>query len=102
MGWHLYLRDNIEKQCPNADGYWGWIRWRGKRDGAHPFQSILNALGISIRGDGTCNDDGYAEIAKRFPIPRHRIGGKPRGCIEIKQSDGSTWHIVQQRTRINK
>lgn len=82
MGWHLYLRDNKERQQRNADGTWGWIRGLIR----YPDTSIgriFKELGIKIRGDGTCDDDGIADIAKRFPIPRHRIGGKPRGCIEV-------------------
>ena len=74
-GWHLYLRDSKQK-----DQSGGWIRrpkeWKaGIR--------ILNELNLTIRGDGTCSDDGLAEFTKRFPIPRERICGRPRGCIEV-------------------
>jgi hypothetical protein len=84
MGWHLYLRDHKEKNNRNDNGGWGWLRGIGKRYGLPPsIQAILDHLGICIRGDGTCDDDGVAEIARRFPIPRERIGGRPRGCIEL-------------------
>ena len=81
MGWHLYLRENKAKHHRNADGGWGWIRHIGKYSTA--ADPVLKELGIMIRGDGTCDDDGIAEMARRYPIPRERIGGKPRGCIEV-------------------
>jgi hypothetical protein len=75
-GWHLYLRDNNGRQQRNADGDWGWLcRGHYKQSRAHEF---LATLGITVKGDGTCDGDGYAEVARRFPIPRQRIGGKPR------------------------
>ncbi len=80
MGWHLYLRENIEKHKHNKRGGWGWIK-RPEEDKA--LQKFLGTLGVIIQGDGTCDYDGIAEIARRFPIPRQRIGGKPRGCIEV-------------------
>lgn len=84
MGWHLYLRDNNKRQQRNADGDWGWIRGVGRRGWEHnPAKKLLDSLGITIRGDGTCDDDGIAELSRRFPIPRQRIWGKPRGCIEV-------------------
>ena len=83
MGWHLYVRDYKEKQKRNDDGDWGWIRWRGKRDGRHPAQDVFNEFGIEITGDGTCDHQGIGEFAKRFQIGRQRVGGKPRACIEI-------------------
>lgn len=93
MGWHLYLRDNKKRQQRNVDGEWGWIRWRGSRDGAHPFAGILDELGLTMRGDGTCDHDAYAEIARVHPIPRERIGGKPRGCVEVENIDGK-WRLI--------
>lgn len=81
MGWHLYVRDSKGRQQRNTDGGWGWIRSIGRYP--HCAEGVLRELGIVIRGDGTCDDDGIAEIARRFPIPRQRIGGKPRGCIEV-------------------
>lgn len=84
MGWHLYLRESMEKNKRNLDGSWGWIR-RIKEDRA--IQRFLNIIGIAIQGDGTCDYDGIAEIARRYTIPRQRIGGKPRGCIEIDIDD---------------
>lgn len=86
-GWHLYLRDSKGRQQRNADGEWGWIRRIGRRGESFTGQAVLAELGITIRGDGTCDDDGIAEIARRFPIPRQRIGGKPRGCVEVVIDD---------------
>lgn len=93
LGWHLYLRDNKKRQQRNANGTWGWIRWHNPRNRPHPFQNILDALGLKMRGDGTCDDDAYAEIARLHPIPRERIGGKPRGCIEIEKIGGK-WKLT--------
>ena len=79
MGWHLYLRENRAFRR-NADGNWGWIR-------KYPeIISYLEPLGINIRGDGTCDDDGIAEFAKRYPIKGRRCGGKLRGCLQIANS----------------
>jgi hypothetical protein len=88
-GWHLYLRDNKNRQQRNADGEWGWIRGlnRYRFGDAESVTKVLNELGITIRGDGSCDDDGVAEIARRFPIPRQRIWKKPRGCIEVIVTD---------------
>lgn len=85
-GWHLYLRDNKNRQQRNADGDWGWIR--GLNRYPNLAQPVLDELGIVIRGDGTCDDDGVAEIARQFPIPRQRVGGMPRGCIAVIVGDG--------------
>lgn len=80
MGWHVYLRDNNKRQQRNSDGEWGWIRRpRENRE----LVRFLGSLEIEIRGDGTCDDDGLAEVARRFPIARQRIGGKRRGCIPV-------------------
>lgn len=80
MGWHLYLRDNKGRQQRNKNGDWGWLRKMWQEDAAH---EILIALGITLRRDNSCDDGGYAELARRFPIPRQRIGKKPRGCVEV-------------------
>lgn len=79
-GWHLYLRESAERQKRNSDGDWGWLRrdWHEKH--AHVF---LATIGIILKGDGSCENDAYAEMAARFPIPRQRIWGKPRGCIPV-------------------
>lgn len=84
MGWHLYLRDNKNRQQRNADGGWGWIHGVGRR-GWETTQAkkIFDQLGITITGDGSCDHDGLAELARRFPIPRQRIWKKPRGCVEV-------------------
>ena len=81
MGWYLYLRDSREMQKRNCDGTWGWLRGI-HRKGENPVQRIFDKLGIEIKGDGTCDDDGIADFAKRFPIFGQIIGGRPRGCIE--------------------
>ena len=84
-GWHLYIRESKSKQQPNSDGRWGWIRQIGRH--RNPAQDVLESLGIVMTGDGTCDHDGVAEIARRFPIPRERVGGQPRGCIEVEIDD---------------
>ena len=43
----------------------------------------FDVIGITICGDGTCDDDGYAEFAHRFPFKGERIGGKIRGGIMV-------------------
>lgn len=79
MGWHLYLRENRVFRR-NSNGGWGWIR-RVRENSQVMF--FLSSLGISITGDGTCDDDGIAEIARRYPIKGRRCGGKLRGCIKV-------------------
>jgi len=81
-GWHLYLRESNRKQKRNRDGDWGWIRWRPWLDGKHPAHRIFEAHGITLHSDGTCDDDGVAEFARRFPM-RSTVGGKPRGCMKV-------------------
>ena len=80
MGWHLYFRENRSFKR-NKDGGWGWIRRFREQQ---PVMSFLASVGITIRGDGSCDDDGIAEIAKRYPIMGRRAGGKYRGCIEVE------------------
>ena len=82
MGWHLYLRDTKERQKLNRDGTWGWLR-NVHRQGENPAQQVFDILGIEIKGDGTCDDDGIAEIARQFPMPGEKVGGKQRGCIVV-------------------
>ena len=79
MGWHLYLRD-YRTYRKNKDGSWGWIRRVYEQ---HPVIFFLLSIGITIRGDGTCDDDGIAEFASRYPIKGRRAGRKHRGCIEV-------------------
>lgn len=93
IGWHLYLRESKAYQRRNADGSWGWLRLsdggpRGR------LQSILDQVGIIISGDGTMDNDGVAEIARRFPLPGKKISGKPRGCIEIIEGDFGGWSLA--------
>lgn len=97
MGWHLYLRESKGRQKRNADGEWGWLRrTHNKTDSAH---ACLAMLGITIEGDGSCDYDGYAEIARRFPIPRQRIGGKPRGCIPVKVDEWGKIELDRSQTK---
>lgn len=81
MGWHVYLRE--QRTGANKYGEWGWIRWRGARDGAHPAAAVFDALSITIRGDGSCKGAGYDELARRFPIPDQNYGKRPRGGVEV-------------------
>lgn len=88
MGWHVYLRER--RTGANKRGEWGWIRWRGERDGEHPAHAVFEALGIKILGDGSCDDSGYAELAKRFPIKDREYskhGNEPRGGVEVVQDE---------------
>lgn len=95
MGWHLYLRD-YRPFRRNKDGSWGWIRLRGyswRRDGVLKF---LLSIGIEIKGDGTCDDDGIAEFARRYPIKGRRCGGKWRGCLEVEIDEFYEIKLVNQ------
>lgn len=86
-GWHIYLRESSGRQVCNKNGGWGWLRQSWRESRAHDF---LRSIGIERRGDGTCDGAGYDEIAKRFPIPRQRIGGRPRGCIPVWVGEDGT------------
>lgn len=97
MGWHLYLRDNKEIQKLNCDGTWGWLR-NVHRQGENPAQQIFDELGIEIKGDGTCDYDGIAEIARRFPLPGQMIGGKQRGCIEVVVKHGKITMLAHNQS----
>jgi hypothetical protein len=84
MGWHLYFRDNkLFKR--NNDGGWGWIN--RPRENLE-IMEFMASLGITIKGDGTCDDDGISEFAKRFPLKGRKCGGKIRGGVEINIVDG--------------
>lgn len=93
IGWHLYLRDNKNRQQRNSDGGWGWLtRTDIAASAAHTF---LETFGIKVIGDGSCDYDGYAELARRFPIPRQRIGGKPRGCVAVEIGDNGEFSMAE-------
>ncbi len=83
MGWHLYLRDSSDYQTRNADGSWGWLR-RPKEGMA---QELLTDFGCAITGDGTCDHDGIARFAKRFPLPGRKCGRKTRGGLLVTISE---------------
>lgn len=97
MGWWLYLRDSKGRQQRNADGDWGWIRYSppqhdwDEREGVdrHPCRAVFDALGFtgSLRG-GRGDKSEIAKFAFAHRIPRQRIGGKPRGCVEVTVGDG--------------
>lgn len=79
-GWHLYLRDSPEAGQRNGNGGWGWIR---RLDGPTNIgRVLLRQVGIEIRGDGTCDDQGLQGFAERFATGEI-IGGKPRGCLPV-------------------
>lgn len=90
MGWHLYLRENRTFR-QNKYG-WGWIR----RIHEHPVESFLSSLGITIRGDGTCDDDGIAEFAMKYPIKGRRCGGRLRGCLKIEIDNSGEIEMANQ------
>ncbi len=81
-GWHLYLRDT-DRHERNTDGSWGWLQ-RGHHllPAAH---AVLADLRIATRpgSDGSCDDDGYAELARRYPIRRSRV----RGGVAVQVDD---------------
>ena len=95
-GWHLYYREsNLFKQ--NSDGGWGWIR--------RPHENIaittfFSSLDIIIKGDGTCDDDGIAEFAKRFPLKGKKSGGKIRGGVEINRVNGKIKLIKPENEKL--
>lgn len=78
MGWHLYLRENRDFRR-NKSGNWGWIRNLHE----HPVKDFLSSIGITIRGDGTCEDDGVAQFAAKYPAKGCKLSGKTRGCVGI-------------------
>ena len=85
MGWHIYLRDHRSFRR-NKDSSWGWIR----RPKEHAVDAFLTSIGITIKGDGTCDYDGIAEFAKRYPIKGRKCGGEIRGGVEVVvDSDGN-------------
>ncbi len=90
-GWHLYLRDT-NKFARNSDGSWGWLR-RGS-DWLASAHAALAGISIVMRpsGDGTCDDDGYAAFARRFPIRRSKTRG---GLVVVVDGGGIT--IVDER-----
>ena len=54
--------------------------------------AVLAALGIQMRpgGDGSCDDEGYAELARRYPIPvRHPVRRTRRGGVPVHVEAGT-------------
>ena len=82
MGWHLYVRESTRWQHRNANGEWGWIR-RVKEYLPDSIRKVFDLLRITIQGDGTCDYDGLAEIARRYPLGGKKVGRRPRGCIPV-------------------
>ena len=98
MGWHLYLRENRAMKR-NNNGGWGWIR----RVHEHPVMKFLSSIGIIIVGDGTCDDDGIAEFAKRYPVKGRKAGDKTRGCIAVEIDDFGAMSFskkIENKTKI--
>lgn len=96
-GWHLYLRDTDRRER-NADGGWGWLRRGDARlEAAH---AALAGLGIAMRpcGDGTCDDDGHAAFARRFPIRRSRT----RGGVPVEITAGRITLVYQRAARAKR
>ena len=73
MGWHLYLRDHRAFR-QNNDGSWGWVRMSGWSWMNPRVLRFLSSIGIEMQGDGTCDYDGIAEFARRYPIHGRRCG----------------------------
>ena len=57
---------------------------------------FLSSLGIEMHGDGTCDDDGIAEFARRYPIHGRRCGGKKRGCVEVEIDEFDEIKVANQ------
>lgn len=91
IGWHLYLRERRGKHERNSDGEWGWIWYspseeledRRRGYSLHPCRGVFDALGI----DGEIDDDAIARFAFGNRMPRQRVGGKPRGCVEVERDE---------------
>lgn len=83
-GWHLYYRENKSFKR-NSDGDWGWIRRPRENTAVTDF---FSSFGIFIKGDGSCDYDGIAEFAERFPLNGEKCGGKVRGGVEINIVNG--------------
>ena len=56
---------------------------------------FLSSIGIEIKSDGTCDDDGIAEFARRYPIHGRCCGGKKRGCVEVEIDEFDEITLVQ-------
>jgi hypothetical protein len=109
MGWHLYLREHVDKRTRNADGEWGWLRyspndeWRDKQQGRqpsafHPARKVMNQLGFPGRISGGDGDDGeIAKFAFKHRLPRQRVGGKPRGCVRVVKDEYGKLSLAEER-----
>jgi len=78
-GWHIYLRDSPRYER-NVDGGWGWLqRGHWLIPSVH---AVLATIGIAMRpgGDGSCDDDGYASLARQRPIG----GSDRRGGVRVR------------------
>lgn len=85
MGWHLYLRETPKFQQRNKDGDWGWVRgpvWPRDRVG-NRMVLFFASLGIELKGDWTCPEDGCAEFVKRYPLKGRKSWGEKRGGVEV-------------------
>jgi hypothetical protein len=92
MGWHLYLRD-YRPFRPNKNGSWGWQR--RVRENSQ-VMSLLASIGITITGDGTCDHDGIADLAGKYPIKGRKAGGRLRGCIEVNVDEYGRIEMANQ------
>ena len=60
---------------------------------------FLSSIEIEITGDGTCDDDGIAEFARRYPIKGRQCGGKLRGCLEIEIDEFDDIKLANQSAK---
>lgn len=81
-GWHAYIRANPEPGMRNGQEWltygvdgWGWIRSSSLKREA--VVRMCAELGIKLKGDWTCDDDGLDDVAQRFPLAGHKRGGFP-------------------------
>lgn len=74
-GWHAYIRESPKRGKRNANGEWGWVKSRDIK--GDKVARLCAEVGITLKGDWTCDDDGLAEVAKRYPLPGRKRGGFP-------------------------
>jgi hypothetical protein len=72
-GWHAYIRESPKRGKRNANGDWGWVKARDIK--GDKVARLCAEVGITLKGDWTCDDDGLAEVAKRYPLPGRNRGG---------------------------
>ena len=83
------------KHKRNKDRGWGWVQWSSGCK--HPARNVFTDNNISFIDDGTCDEDGIYELAKKFPL-KSKIGGKIRGCLPVVVDE---YGVIRQYTSAN-